>query len=294
MENIPRTDELRGAVTVLDQIEFIKAGGFKAVYKAEIGGRLEAVKVIYIPSELDESEPREEIIARVKREINALSLCPTNRLVKLGSIELELITVGQHDYLVYSEEFLEGESLSEKIMSGFRPDITESITLTRCLMEALHAIDNIEHIHRDVKPDNIIATIDPDRPFVLLDLGIAYKLHGTELTRRGVGPPGTTLYMAPELFKPDYKDSLDIRSDIYSAGVTIFEYASGLHPIARRGEDERTTVYRILYQQPTRLFSLRSDLPEGFCRMIDRCIKKMPALRFANPTTLRRRLEEIS
>jgi len=71
-------------------------------------------------------------------------------------------------------------------------------------MQALDAINAIDHIHRDVKPGNIMVTGNTMRPFVLLDLGIAYKIHGTELTRKG-GHPGTTSYMAPELFDQENK-----------------------------------------------------------------------------------------
>lgn len=97
--------------------------------------------------------------------------------------------------------------------------------------------------------------------------------------------------MAPELFRPNYKDVLDIRSDIYSAGVTIFEFATCEHPLARRGENQYATLYRIQHQMPPKLETLREDLPDFFCRMIDRCIKKTPALRFRDPQAFLSELE---
>jgi serine/threonine protein kinase len=292
MDHVPSINALQSARPDLSQVEFVASGGFKAVFKAMLRGQVEAVKVAYVPPEAEEDTSREEIVARVKREIDALKLCRTNRLVSLGSIELQMITIAGHDYLLYSEEFLAGETLRVRIRNGYQPSGEELVCLTRCLTEALDTIAQIGHLHRDVKPGNVITTGDPARPFVLLDLGIAYKIHGTDLTARG-GPPGTLLYMAPELFRPDYKSMLDIRSDIYSVGVTIFEYASGMHPLARHDESEYTTVYRIVNQPPTRLAALRTDLPEAFCRMIDRCIKKLPALRYPNPRALLQELEEV-
>jgi len=293
MDHIPSDTDLQAARPDLSRIEFVASGGFKAVFKATVRGQIEAVKVAYVPPEAEEDTSREEIVARVKREIDALRMCHTNRLVSLGSIDLQMISIGGRDYLLYSEEFLSGETLRNRIRNGYRPDLQELLLLSRCLTEALNAIAEIQHIHRDVKPGNVMATGDPSRPFVLLDLGIAYRIHGTDLTARG-GPPGTLLYMAPELFRPDYKSALDIRSDIYSAGVTIFEYASGVHPLARPDESEYTTVYRILNQQPTKLETLRSDLPAEFCGIVDRCIKKLPALRHPNPRALLQELERLA
>jgi eukaryotic-like serine/threonine-protein kinase len=294
MEHIPTPEKLAQARPDISDAEFIEAGGFKAVFRGTVNGRVEAIKVVYVPPAAQEEGSRDEITRRVKREIEALRLCKTNRLVKLGSIELQGFSIEARDYLIYSEEFLKGETLKARMARGHRPDTPEIISLAHCLMEALREIERIGHIHRDVKPGNIIALAESERPFVLLDLGIAFKLHGTELTVRGSGPPGTLLYMAPELFRPDYKEALDIRSDIYSAGVTIFEYVAGQHPLARRGEDLGTTVYRILRQPPPRLATLRPDLPERLCNTIDRCIKKMPALRYRNPEAVLKQLEETT
>lgn len=291
MEHRPDIDQLRRLRPGLVGLEFVREGGFKAVYRAEIQGRLEAVKVVYVPPEAGENGRREEIVARVKREIDALGQCRTNRLVTLGSLALEPISIGGYDYLIYSEELLPGESLRQRL--GTRPGFQELRVLMRCLMEALQAIEQSGHIHRDIKPDNVMATGLPDRPFVVLDLGIAFKLHGTELTARNAGPPGTVIYMAPELFQPQYKDVLDIRSDIYSAGVTVFEYAAGEHPFHQSGESDYTTVYRILNQQPAKLAALRGDLPGPFSQLVDRCFKRRPALRYSNPAAVLRELEAM-
>lgn len=289
----PSPQELATARPDLSDIEFVNAGGFKAVYKVKVQGKTQALKLVYVPPETEQNNNGSEIPARVKREIDILRQCNTNSLVHLGSMELEPIVIKNNTFLIYSEEFIDGDDLKKRIGNKCRPSFDELKSLTACLMQALDAIDSVGHIHRDVKPGNVMATANPTRPFVLLDLGIAYKIHGTELTRKS-GHPGTTAYMAPELFGPEYKNVLDIRSDIYSAGVTIFEYASGIHPLAPHGEDIRTTIYRILYQSAKKLNDVRPDLPQTFCEMIDRCIKKMQALRFSTPADVLKRLEEMS
>ena len=293
MDNIPKIEDIISVKQEINSLHYVGTGGFKAVYKGNISGQEEAIKLIYLPPEDDEFERREEITARIKREFDILRQCQTAYLVKLGRMPLELITIKDIDYLIYSEEFIEGDSLKTKVQNKYSPDLNELKLLTNCLMECLVELNSVNLIHRDIKPGNIMATPDPVRPFILLDLGIAFKIRGTDLTVRGGGPIGTLQYIAPELFRPDYKDSLDIRSDIYSAGVTIFEYASGLHPLTKAGEEDIATMYRILKIQPEKLYSKRPDIPEQFCKMIDRCIKKMPALRFPNPSKVLKQLEEI-
>ena len=293
IENIPTTDDIQKVKPEIKDLEYVDKGGFKVVFKGNIFGKEEAVKLIYLPKEDEESGKRSEIAARVRREFCVLQQCKTDCLVKLGSIPLELVTIKSIDYLIYSEELIKGESLKKRIQDSYQPNFKELKILAVCLMNCLVELNNQDIIHRDIKPGNVMVTNDPKRPFVLLDLGIAFKIRGTDLTARGAWPIGTLLYIAPELFRPDYKDLLDIRSDIYSAGVTIFEYASGLHPLVKPDEDFGTTIYRILKMPPDRLSLRRPDMPDQFCEIIDRCIKKLPALRFANPNSVLRRLEEI-
>lgn len=292
MNNIPKIKDVLSVKPEISSLIYVDKGGFKAVFKGTISGKEEAIKLIYLPA--DDDGRRTEITARVKREFDTLQRCQTPYLVKLGTLPLELVKINNIDYLIYSEEYIDGDSLKKKIAEGHQPDFEELTLLTTCLMKSLVEIEKLDIIHRDIKPGNVMAASSRERPFILLDLGIAFKMRGTELTARGAGPIGTLQYIAPELFTSNYKDMLDIRSDIYSAGVTIFEYASGLHPLTRPEEDLGTTIYRILNVQPEKLSTIRNDLPELFCEMIDRCIKKLPALRFPRPESVLSKLEGLS
>lgn len=117
-------------------------------------------------------------------------------------------------------------------------------------------------------------------------------MHGTQLTQCG-SPPGTVRYMAPELLNPGYKDVMDFRCDLYAAGLTIYVLASGMHPFAPKPEYEHATIYRILNERPHLLADLCPDLPPAFCAIIDRCIRKKPALRYAKIELIEKALREV-
>ncbi len=292
MEHIPDINQLKEVLNI-ESLSFIDQGSYKAVYKGCVLEKIEAIKVVYIPSNIDDDEDRKELIGRVKREIETLDKCKSPEFVQLGSLPPESIYINDIEYIIYSEEFLDGVNLRSKIKQDHKPDIIELIKLTSCLLKAIKILKENDLIHRDIKPDNTIKIKNSKRPFVILDLGIAFKIHGTALTRNPMFRPGTLPYMAPEMFTPKFRETLDYRSDLYSAGVTIFEYASGVHPIRKRDDDDYTTMYRIIKYKPPPLSNLRPDLPSNFCKIIDQLIKKLPALRPASIEMLLRKIKEI-
>ncbi len=294
MEHLPDIKQLQDSLKgKVDRLSYFDQGGFKAVYKGYVHERPEAIKVVYIPADINE-EDRIELIGRVKREIEALDKCKSPEFVRLGSLPPESININRIDYIIYSEEFLDGENLRSKLKENYKPDLPELVQLTKTLLKAIKLLKENDLIHRDIKPDNAIKLKSPERPFVILDLGIAFKIHGTALTRNSMFRPGTLPYMAPEMFNPRFRENLDYRSDMYSAGVTVYEYASGVHPIRKRGEDAYTTMYRILKTQAQPLSTLRPDLPPDFCKIIDQLIKKLPALRPASIQMLLNKVKELS
>jgi serine/threonine protein kinase len=294
MQNVPNEASLGSAVPEAQAVRYRAEGSFKAVYEATINQAKEALKVIYLPEQDDQPDARTEVAARITREIESLRRLTCPYVVKLGSLAPKEAKMDGHEYLIYSEEFLEGPTLADRLGAGHRPALDECVSLMNCLLHVITDLKGNDLIHRDIKPGNIVNVGHAERAYVVLDLGVAFKLHSSAITMNPDMRQGTLPYMAPEMFVPRFRELLDYRSDLYSAAVTVYQFAAGVHPIARRGEDDFTTMYRIATMKPAPLNSQRTDFPPRFCGVIDSLMRKKPALRPANLSTLRREMEELS
>ncbi len=269
----------------ITEMTFLASGGFKGVYRAKVEDRIEAVKVIMLEKQQDPDaeELLQEQVARVRREVEVLEKCTVPELVKLGKIPLTPFLIGNDYYLIYSEEFLKGPDLMKLVHNSEEwPTEKELRRLFLSLLKAIKALWTMGYVHRDIKPNNVIKLVDPERPFVLLDLGIAFAVHETGLTVQTQFAPATIKYIAPEMLQPNFRENLDYRSDLYTAAMTVYEYGSKQHPLAKKQDDFTQTLSRALRQIPDSLSLLRPDLDKGFCDLIVQMLKKKPALRPAN------------
>lgn len=264
--NPPDPDHIRAAIPSIEDIQFIDAGGFKAVYKISKDGVTEALKIIELrssPGALGEEREKEqaEIVARVKREVSVLDGIKLPELVKLGSIKLAPVVIDGRDFLAYSEEFIAGSDLMKLISAnGPRPEENELRALLLALVKVIRALWAEGIIHRDIKPANIMKTTDAARPFVLMDLGIAYAVDDAGITSNTVNVPATIKYIAPEMLYRGFRNTIDWRSDLYSAALSVYEYAAFKHPLARGSDDAGTTLYNALKKTPKFLREMRPDL----------------------------------
>ncbi len=287
---VPESRSVSMAFPELRDIVKIQHGGFKAVYSVIVEDKKEALKLVFIPPVSDirneEDLPRQkEIKGRIRREINLLAKLKRPEIVKLGALAPKEIQIDGQDFIAYSEEFLEGKNLWNILRSGgTKPDENELRSLFTSLLNAIKELWEHKTVHRDIKPHNIIKLADPDRPFVLLDFGIAFVIGETALTDAGF--PRTNRYMAPEMIQPNFRDSLDYRSDLYTTALTIYEYGAQRHPIAGNPEDPMLTISRAIREIPSPLKDHRPDLSSEFCDTIDQLLKKRPSLRPANLETL--------
>jgi len=280
----PANDKIRAAFPTLVDIQEYARGGFKVVYTATVGTNCEMFKLVCLPavgqSDEEKKAYRKESLGRIRREVELLGKCLRPELVKLGQVAPTLVAIDGAEYVGYSEEFLNGDNLGKLIRArGPKPPESEA---RRLLLSLLRAIEELwgKHrtIHRDIKPENVVKLPDPARPFVLLDLGIAYGLLETGLTRDG-GAPCTPRYLAPEMARPDFRRNLDFRSDLYTAALTVFEYSAQMHPLAKTQDDLIQTISRALHQAPRRLRDERPDFSADLCDLIDQMLKKKPQLR---------------
>lgn len=294
---VPNDGDLQRALPQIQNLALLDTGGFKAVYRVTLGGQTGALKLIQIPASdgsTDAEAFKSEMIGRVRREVEALARCTGSEIVKLGTLVLTPLTINAVDYVAYSEEFLEGSDLWKLLNSGAaKPAEQELRLLFATLLKAIREVWSLGYVHRDIKPKNVMKLNNPARQFVLLDFGIAYSVQETGLTANATGrmPLATYRYLAPEIMNPTFRETIDYRTDLYTAAMTIYEYGAQAHPLAQSRDDLMRTISRALHQPATPLASHRNDLSPGFCQIIDQMLKKKPALRPANLNALIQRME---
>ena len=185
------------------------------------------------------------------------------------------------DEVFIASEFVDGHSLREEISDGRRPSATMLVAAARELAEALGSAHAKGITHRDLKPENVMRT--REGRLKIVDFGLAVVQHlspEADVLPRMTVPGaivGTPAYMAPEQLN---NGTVDARTDIFSFGVLMYEYASGVHPFD--GGTTLTRFARILESNPRPLRELRPDIPEHIATVIHRCVLKAPAERFAS------------
>jgi eukaryotic-like serine/threonine-protein kinase len=252
------------------------AGGMGVVVAARhvSGNRLVAVKYI-APEHMGEREHVERF-ARETRASVRLASTHAVRIFDHGRFE------SGAPYLVM--EYLEGQDLSELVeRRGQLPaEVAVDYVLQAC--EAIAEAHAYGIIHRDIKPRNLFLTTDATgRPHVkVLDFGIAKSLvplvDGASSITRTTAIVGSPQYMSPEQMRSS-KD-VDTRTDIWSLGATLFELLTAT--VAFDGNTVAEICAKVLAAPAPTLRRYRRDLPEPLERVIQRCLEKEQALRFAD------------
>jgi serine/threonine protein kinase len=190
------------------------------------------------------------------------------------------ITVGQDKGLHYfAMEFVDGENLSDILARRGRLTISDAARITLDVARALAQAEKRGIVHRDIKPANVMLT--RDGVVKLADLGLAKVTTDTnEITVTGAFF-GTPPYMAPEQFRTARE--VDIRSDIYSLGATLYLLVTGEKPF-------KGSAYECLTMKERREWKpashLNSQVPEVLDRIIARTLEPNPSDRYASAAEL--------
>lgn len=184
----------------------------------------------------------------------------------------------EHDGLPYLVmERLEARTLEDRLDDPRALTLSEVAEIFGQILDGLSAIHAASIVHRDMKPANIMLTARGG--LKLTDFGIA---RFTKMERTGAGMIGTPAYMAPEQFSGQ---DVDARSDIYAAGVILYEMLTGQQPY--RGGGITAVMLASKGQNVSPPSALTPDLPAALDRMVMRAINPDPMGRPASAAEMR-------
>ncbi len=250
-------------------------GGMASVYRAHDPsiGRDVAIKFLHATLAQDE-----ECHARFLREARAAgSLTHTNIAVvhDVGEIEGRPFM---------AMELIEGETLADVLERRKTLPVREAMTIALQIARALDYAHAHGVVHRDIKPGNILMPAG-GRGVKVTDFGIAHlddAITDASGQRTQVGAVlGTPQYMSPEQAKGE---KLDGRSDIFSAGIVLYQMLGGERPF--RADSMVALATKIATEPHAPVHTLRADVPTSLRRVVDRCLAKVPDQRFATGAEL--------
>ena len=180
-------------------------------------------------------------------------------------------------------EFLKGSELSRILNRGTRLPLSEVVRLATQLLGALAYAHDRKLVHRDIKPGNIFVLDDGNLKVV--DFGLAH-VEASNLTDTGA-LLGTPAYMSPEQF---LALPVDERSDIFSAGVILYELLTGDKPFTG---SVATIMQKVLRQEPIAASVLNPTISPAWDSAIQRAMAKKPEARFQSARQFSETIKQI-
>lgn len=198
---------------------------------------------------------------------------------------IQALALGQEDGIYYmAMNLVEGETLKTRLLREGTLEVDEALHIIQQIAEALwYAWESAQMIHRDVKPENIMITVDGI--IKLTDMGLAVILSGLDNGGTVCGSPS---YMSPEQFSGGESDT---RSDIYSLGITLYEMLSGELPF--KAETLQEVANQHFSEEAMPLHRLSRDIPLNVSNLVRRMIEKYPEDRFSDMNQLLNEIWEV-
>jgi serine/threonine protein kinase len=188
---------------------------------------------------------------------------------------------GEAEGILYQAmELLEGADLGIVIAEGRQFTWDQKLSIMEQICDGLAYAHERGLVHRDIKPANLF--LENSGNARVLDFGTV-RVAESELTRVG-SAVGTANYMSPEQI---HGERCTPASDVFSAGIVFFQFATGRHPFSGKDRSLQQVVSAIVFEAAPKLSELCPDAPEGLEFLLNRALEKDPARRLKNALELK-------
>jgi len=222
------------------------------------------VAIKTIRAENLQGDDAQEQLARFRREAQS-----AGRLTHPNVVSIYDFGLDDGTYYI-AMEFVRGRELQDMLNNNERFGTAGVVQVMTQLLEALDYSHRNGVVHRDIKPANII--ILDDGTVKVADFGIA-RIESSNLTQAGM-VLGTPSYMSPEQFMGQ---TVDGRSDLFSAGVILYQLLTGEKPFTG---SLTTIMHKVLQEQPLPPSTLNVQVPRAFDTVVQKALAKRPDERF--------------
>ncbi len=239
-------------------------GGMGAVFLAEDSGLKRQVALKFLSAQFASDQIFRTRFIREAQSAARLSHPNVVTIFEVGESQ---------GHVFIAMEYLQGQSLRQ-LMDQRLPTLERTLAIMAQVGDALAAAHVSGITHRDVKPANII--VDPNDRVRLLDFGLAKSEGEEQLTQAGTAL-GTVSYMSPE---HAMGKNIDPRSDVFSAGIVLFEMLSGQLPFKK--PNIPATMHAIVNEAHPSIRALVPSLPQSLQNVVDRSLAKLPEQRYSS------------
>jgi len=273
--------------------QLLGKGGMGVVYRAQDVrlGRPVALKIL--KPELTADPDKKKRFLQEARSASAVTHPAIAQIYDVDEVEGKTFIV---------MEFVEGKTVSQ-LIANRELDLVGSVEIALQVADGLGQAHKANIVHRDIKSDNIMVTLDGHAK--LLDFGLAKLLDPTgdmgswtkieNLTHTRTLPQtmegtvmGTVAYMSPEQARGL---AIKLSSDVFSLGIVIYEMVTGELPF--KGESPLDTLHAIAFDEVRPVTVVRQNLPPEVHRIVTRCLRKRPEDRYQDAAYLAADLKHL-
>jgi len=261
---------------------FLGKGSIGKVYLARhrrIGRRV-ALKTVHLEQKFEDEQDETEFYKRLQREAELCAQMQHPNVVTLYDVGYDEDVVS---YL--ATEYIDGESLLARLRRTRPLPVAEALAIGFDLLRGLAYAHSKGIIHRDIKPANILLTAEGQAK--IADFGVARPLNSSLTSTRSL--VGTPNYMSPEQVKTT---PVSTRSDLFSAGVVMYEMLTGTKPFA--APELSAILYNVVNAAPPPASDLNPAVPKSVARVIEKLLSKRAEDRYAGASEALEDLDRAS